>query len=61
MKAFEVFEVMCIGIICLFLGIYIGIIIINTGNYSFCPECGRRYMEARYCEYDGTKLEETNR
>lgn len=58
MKPFSLFEVICVSIMCILLGINIGIAIAQTCNYSFCPECGRRYVEAQYCKYDGTKLEE---
>lgn len=50
-----------IVILAVFLGIFFGSAIIDTrynSNNMFCPECGRRYENVVYCEYDGTELKE---
>ena len=44
------------------LGILIGCIITfiydKSTNKKFCPTCGATYIDAAYCEYDGTLLKE---
>ena len=55
------YEGYLIGIIVLLLTlVIIFALAIKTMDMKdkFCPECGRRYHDAVYCEYDGTELKE---
>jgi len=41
----------------IFVGLALGVKATNSKN-TFCPECGRQYRDAVYCEYCGTELKE---